>query len=89
MLPLMGPTTGRDFMGFVGNAAGDPSNYLPSEFTTSTNLLSIVNTRSGLLDADGFLDSQPDPYVFLRTTYLQNRESAVYDGNPPAPRFEE
>ncbi len=47
-----------------------------------------VDKRADLLDADKFLDEQLDPYVFIRTTYLQNRLNKVFDGNPPRQKFE-
>ena len=47
-----------------------------------------IDTRSRLLDADRMLDEQLDPYVFLRTTYLQSRQGKVFDGNPPKPKFD-
>lgn len=47
-----------------------------------------VDARSRLLDADKYLDEQIDPYVFLRTAYLQNRQNLVFDGNPPKPKFD-
>ena len=29
-----------------------------------------------------------DPYAFTRASYLQHRQSEIYDGNPPRPKFE-
>jgi len=39
--------------------------------------------RAQLLSADSLIDGALDPYIFMRTAYLQNRLSKVYDGSPP------
>ena len=45
--------------------------------------VNIIDGRSRLLDFDDVLAQQFDPYVFVRTAYLQRRLNQVYDGNPP------
>ena len=46
-------------------------------------VLKLIDTREGLLPADKFLDESNDPYITFREAYRQNREYAIYDGDPP------
>jgi phospholipid-binding lipoprotein MlaA len=96
MLPLLGPTTVRDVWQVpVDGYFFDPltiyarthsyhygQQYLPQ-------LIYLVNLRSRAFDAEGFLQSAYDPYVFVRDAYRQRRIYKIYDGNPPASVIEE
>jgi phospholipid-binding lipoprotein MlaA len=93
MLPLLGPSTNRDFVGFTGdnfafvyNNPTDPLTYVDS-FNTLDRLavrgVDLVDNRAQLLGSEKILKQQLDPYVFYRTAYLEHRQSLVYDGNPP------
>ena len=44
----------------------------------------LVTLRSRGIDAESFLESAYDPYVFMRDAYRQRRLYQIYDGNPPA-----
>ncbi len=92
MLPLVGPTTGRDVWRLpVDSYFFDPlsiyarnqdslkhgQEYLPQ-------MLYLVSLRSRAIDAESFLKSAYDPYVFLRDAYRQQRVYKLYDGNPPS-----
>ncbi|NII09801.1 VacJ family lipoprotein [Oleiagrimonas sp. C23AA] len=96
VLPLIGPTTTRDVWHLpVDSYFFDPlsiyarnhdyeysQQYLPS-------LLYLVTLRARAIDAESFLDSAYDPYIFLRDAYRQQRLYALYDGNPPAAIIEQ
>lgn len=86
MLPLLGPTTNRDLLGRVGDTWTSPLQYVSSvDFGDRVIVTAVqaVDERSKLLDIDHLLDQQLDPYVFIRTAYLQQRLNKVYDGHPP------
>ena len=89
MLPLIGPTTMRDVWRLPVDSYFDPLSIYPRDHHFkqgryyAPQLLYLVTLRSHLIDAEGFLDSAYDPYVFLRDAYLQQRIYALYDGNPP------
>ncbi|NGY06709.1 MlaA family lipoprotein [Solimonas terrae] len=85
MLPLLGPSTNRDVVGRVGDIWTSPTQYANLNLGDRAGLLAVqaVDTRVQLLDLDSILKQQLDPYVFLRTAYLQRRLNEVYDGNPP------
>lgn len=91
MLPLIGPTTGRDVWHLpVDSYFFDPisiyernqstydhgQQYLPSA-------LYLVTLRARAIDAESFLESAYDPYIFLRDAYRQQRVYEMYNGNPP------
>jgi phospholipid-binding lipoprotein MlaA len=85
MLPLFGPATNRDVVGRVGDIWTGPLQYMDLSFEDRVAIAAVqaVDTRSQLLDFDSILQQQLDPYVFMRTAYLQRRLNQVYDGNPP------
>jgi phospholipid-binding lipoprotein MlaA len=101
MLPLLGPATNRDALGKIGDSFTGPTpiadladaytvtNYDASDTVDYTlTAVTAIDKRASLLDADKYLDQQLDPYIALRTTYLQNRLNKVYDGNPPKEKFD-
>ena len=101
MLPFFGPSDSRDLVGKIGDSFTGPTPvadladaytvtdyHVPATVNYSLTALDAVDTRAGLLDADRLLDEQLDPYVFLRTTYLQNRFNKIHDGNPPKEKFD-
>lgn len=85
VLPLLGPSSGRDAFGLAGDWWLDPLNYVDSDgWRWTAKALNIVDTRADLLGASRILEEAAlDPYEFLKDAYLQKRLSDVYDGNPP------
>ena len=90
MLPLFGPSNFRDGIGRLGENAL----YYPINEITDSNsgrlglaLTNVVSDRVRLLGTDEVLDSQLDPYAFLKQAFEQQRIESLYDGN--APRVEE
>ena len=91
MLPLLGPSTNRDLVGFVGDIPTRPTFYLGGSedvYAFSGQFVNAVNTRANFLNADSILQQQFDRYLFVRTAYLQQRWSLIHDGNPPLEEFE-
>lgn len=91
MLPILGPSTNRDLVGGVGDHWTQVMTYLDNA-TFEDGLIVMaadgINTRANLLDSDSILEQQLDPYIFLRTAYLERRLALVYDGDPPEPEFD-
>jgi phospholipid-binding lipoprotein MlaA len=85
MLPIFGPSSARDTVGWAGDFLTDPVTYIdPSAARYQLSGTRLVNRRAELLDAGKVLDAAAlDPYVFVRDAYLQRRENLVYDGKPP------
>ena len=92
MLPLIGPSTIRDTVGFGVDIATNPFDYarravLPFSIYATTGKFAgqTIDLRSRLIEsgADGLLANSLDEYATVRSAYLQRRQSQIYDGNPP------
>jgi phospholipid-binding lipoprotein MlaA len=90
MLPFVGPSTVRDVWRlpvdsyffdplslFASNHHYNGLQYLPQAFY-------LITVRARAIDAESYLKSAYDPYVFIRDAYRQQRLYEIYDGNPPA-----
>lgn len=94
MIPFLGPYTLRDLTGeiidgsLVHQGVGlkkrvdDPIYY-------SSWVLDKLQSRADLLEVQPLLDASPDPYVFIRDLYYQDRLQDRYDGNPPSAKVEQ
>lgn len=96
MLPLVGPTTVRDVWRLpVDSYFFDPLSYYARNNHYKygqqyiPQVLYLVTLRSRAIDAENFLKSAYDPYVFMRDAYRQQRLYQIYDGNPPADVIEQ
>ena len=89
-LPVIGPRTTRDTVGFVVDAYADPVARVDNVRVRNSLLgLRLIDTRASLLPADKVVEEAAfDKYVYIRDAYLQNRRSVVYDGAPPAEKDE-
>lgn len=86
MLPLLGPSDNRDAVGRAADLFTSPTYYLPGRYDLpnySVQALKLVNMRANMLGTMSLIESQFDPYIFVRTAYLAHRRSMVYGGNPP------
>ena len=85
VLPLLGPSSVRDTVGWVGDIYTWPVTYIePNRDRNAITVFRFVGARSELLEATQILETAAlDPYEFVRDAYLQRRRNLVYDGNPP------
>jgi phospholipid-binding lipoprotein MlaA len=85
VLPLLGPSSGRDVLGLPIEWQISPNQFIEQVPVRNTlTATRIVNTRANLLSTTGLLDDIAlDKYSFTRDAYLQRRRSLIYDGNPP------
>ncbi len=86
VLPVIGPSSVRDGIGFAGDWVVNPIYTRIDSATISWSLYGIryVDRRADLLKASLILQSAAlDPYSFVRDSYLQRRQHLVFDGNPP------
>lgn len=89
MVPLLGPSTGRDAPGLVLEYKFDPINYLTSGVPryAATGLL-LISKRAELLSASEVLDAAAvDAYLQVREAFRQKRWNEIHDGDPPEPDF--
>ncbi|HET6553714.1 MAG TPA: VacJ family lipoprotein [Dyella sp.] len=96
VLPFVGPTTARDVWRLpVDSYFFDPLSYYSRNHDFEygqeylPELFYLVTLRSRGIDAESFLQSAYDPYVFMRDAYRQQRLYELYDGNPPAEIIEQ
>jgi len=85
MLPLFGPSNGRDTAGFVVDTVTDPFSYVfgfvPAVARAGTE---IVDNRSEVIEESESLENTAiDLYASVRTLYRQNREHEIRNGAPP------
>lgn len=90
-LPLFGPSTMRDAPSRVVEFFLDPLDLvdIPWEAEWGKRALHAVHARADLLPLDATLQRAFDPYAFVRDAWLQRREYAIYDGNPPQEDLDE
>lgn len=93
VLPFLGPSSGRDGFGRLGDMLTHPMNQVEVDAETRMvlNTINVIDTRADLLDASRMMEEAAlgDTYTFLRDSYLQKRLNAVHDGNPPESRLDE
>ncbi|MDP1613537.1 MAG: VacJ family lipoprotein [Sulfuritalea sp.] len=85
VIPLFGPRTARDTVGFVLDVAADPvANHNPRRTRDLALVLRLVNDRANLLPADKVIEEAAlDKYSYVRDGYLQRRRNLIHDGNAP------
>ena len=83
--PVIGPRTLRDTFGFAVDASVDPVAHVDDVRARNTLTgVRIIDLRASLLPADKVVEEAAfDKYNYIRDAYLQNRRSAIHDGNPP------
>ena len=91
VLPLIGPSGGRDGVGAVLDSMANPVGLLnSSNQRIGMTVVRIVDRRADLLGAERvFTAAALDPYGFAREAYLQRRLNLIYDGEPPLPALDE
>jgi phospholipid-binding lipoprotein MlaA len=85
VLPILGPSSVRDTVGWVGDIYTWPITYVKPNRTRNTLVaVRFVGIRADLLAASKVLEAAAlDPYIFVRDAYLQRRRNMVFDGRPP------
>jgi phospholipid-binding lipoprotein MlaA len=85
LLPILGPSSLRDTVGWVGDFYAWPVTYVEDDSTRNILIaVRVVSARAELLAASSILETAAlDRYAFVRDAYLQRRRNLVYDGKPP------
>lgn len=91
MLPFLGPSSGRDFVGFIVDAGLDPlrwwgynsDKFLVENNTTIRAVTEVVDSRSRNVDQlEDLEDTSLDFYATVRSLYRQQRNSLIHNGQP-------
>lgn len=89
MLPVLGPSTGRDLAGDGVDQFTNPLNLVDDTATRfALQAAYLIDLRAGFLGFDRSVRNAFDPYIFVRTAYLENRLGEVHDGDPPRETFD-
>jgi phospholipid-binding lipoprotein MlaA len=85
VIPFLGPSSLRDAVGRFGDSQINPVGRLSSvPVRNSLTGLGVVDARVGVFPAEELLNQASlDKYTFLRSAYLQRRQSQVLDGKRP------
>ena len=84
-LPLLGPSTLRDSIGIYVDT-NSPTNLISKMDAigvVSASAMNAIDQRVELLPITDILDHSDDPYIAMRSSYLQKRKYDVFDGNLP------
>ncbi|QJE72464.1 VacJ family lipoprotein [Aerophototrophica crusticola] len=91
VLPLLGPSSLRDAVGFGAEFYGDPVSNLASNndaqwFNYTRAGLNVADTRAGYIEVmDDLKRNSFDYYAAMRSLYRQRRDNWVRDGVLPPP----
>jgi phospholipid-binding lipoprotein MlaA len=79
VLPILGPSSVRDAVGFVGDTFLDPLAYIsPADAAIGANAVrSETNLSFKIEDIDDLTGAAVDPYIAVRDAYIQSREKRV------------
>ncbi len=89
VLPFLGPSTLRDSIGIFVDISSDANmiNKMDGNEFITANTLSTIDKRVELLPTTDLFNQSDDPYIAMRSSYLQNRRFEIFDGNPPIDDF--
>lgn len=81
VLPLLGPSTPRQAVGFAADTAGNiPAWFIPFWVSATATGVNVTNTRAYYLEeVDQNRMDAFDYYIFMRDAYLENLEKKVRD----------
>ena len=85
--PIIGPSSVRDTVGYVGDLFLDPLFYLIPGFWYNAGIKSYETVNGTSLRAgeyESFKDAAIDPYVSLRDAYYQYRKNVIENVKSPA-----
>lgn len=79
--PLLGPSTLRDSAGTVGDRFLNPVSYVePVEVAVGISAANAVNDSSFHVgEYEAFKEASVDPYIAMRTAYIQYRQNQIRD----------
>lgn len=86
VLPLLGPSSVRDGLGYGVDVASNPRTWMTeTEVNVAIAAGGALNTRTNLLEVEDIV--QGDRYLFIRDLYLQRRAYLVNDGRVDSDPF--
>ena len=87
MVPFIGPYTTRELLGSSIDSSYNPTYPYVIETDEKGRALMFVGSKfidyTKVVNLSAEMRRQPDPYIFMRESYLQYRTNLIYNGNPP------
>jgi len=82
VIPILGPSTLRDTAGLYVDMTSDVNliNNLDTNAEIAATSMKVVDKRVELLPATDLINRSFDPYITMRSSYLQKRRNDVNDG---------
>lgn len=78
IIPVLGPSTSRDTFAFPVQIAMSVPTYVGNDWISyGLPALNIVSKRADLLPTDKVIDESFDPYIFVRSAYMQRRKAEI------------
>ncbi len=84
VLPILGPSSGRDTVGMVADWFSNPTNYVVEDEWAQFGIAAgqALVERERLIDPiDDIYENSLDPYVTFRSIYYQHRKAQVENRN--------
>jgi phospholipid-binding lipoprotein MlaA len=77
--PILGPSTLRDFIGWIGDSYLNPLTYIePFEAEMAVRGFNLINRTSFQIGQyEALKEASVDPYAAMRNSYLQYRERKI------------
>lgn len=78
VLPIIGPSSGRDFTGRIVDLFVDPLTYVDGEWVVTRGVFTALDRRSANMKVlDDIYFNSIDPYATMRSGYLQKRAAEI------------
>lgn len=83
VMPLLGPITMRDVVGFIGDTPTNPMNYADGGGIAALQSVEITDMRSQMLPMDDLMTSAIDEYAMMRDAWSAGRAKEIREGTEP------
>lgn len=93
MIPFVGPYTTRELIGGTIDSGVDPTFKYMIETDSVGYAAFFIGSKfvdySKIVNLTDEMKQQPDPYIFMRESYLQYRTNLIFDGKPPQAKLDD
>lgn len=80
VMPLLGPLTMRDVVGFIGDTPTNPMNYADGGTNAALQSVEITDMRKQMLPMDDLMASAIDEYAMMRDAWSAGRAKEIQEG---------
>lgn len=80
VMPLLGPLTIRDVVGFIGDTPTNPMNYADGGTNAALQSVEITDMRKQMLPMDDLMASAIDEYAMMRDAWSAGRAKEIQEG---------